>query len=168
MKIWLTLFLITLFGLPQAGNANDYGRMGMEAFHSGSYAIAEDFLKTALEEERKAVKWLWPNDVWYLKNKKVRETTKPWREALAYLYWETGKDHVLLDHAEDYLNEHAQDFWWCRVTERRAHHTVATDCWAVTGYEDRLKRTIRTDVLLDTFGPKDTVFGNRPPPPVSH
>lgn len=160
------LFLLLCL-VPTALWANDYARFGIESYQAGNLPLAERFLFKAIATEyNKIPGYRKDDDRWYTREMAVYNETKPWRETLAHVYWEMGRDHVLLDYADQYLHQNQQDYWWCRVLERRGHNEYSENCWIAAGYNSRSKRATRSRLLLDVFAPDGTLFGNRPPPPI--
>lgn len=144
----------------EAGAQSDFGRFGLEAYRAGDYAMAEDFLKKAIAHEYEK------DEHKLLKLPPLAEArTKELRKALAAVYWETLRDHELMDFAEAFLPPEEQHTWWCRVLERRGHTTYAEECWREGGYEARFKRAARSRLLKEAFAPDGTVYGHRPLPP---
>jgi hypothetical protein len=141
------------------------GAFGMEAYLAGDYPLAEDFLKKAIAAEYEKVAFAPEDEPWHTDGSyDARGKTEVWRNALAHVYWETGRDYVLLDFAEQYLGSENKQYWWCRILERRGHPTYAESCWIGVGGNIQAKRVIRTELLRDAFAPDGSVFGRRSPP----
>ena len=144
---------------------NKVGDIGVEAYEAGDYVLAERYLLKAIAYEYQQENAT-DDDYWALSggDGDAWHATTKYREVLAHVYWETSRDHKLLDHAEQFLTRDAQQFWWCRVLERRGHNEYAENCWKGEGYDEQTKRTIRTQMLLQSLTPDGTLFGYRPMP----
>jgi len=143
MKI--AILLVSLSVSFNVNAQNEHSRFGIGAYKSGKFLLAEPFLKTALESKNL-----------------TDEERKITLDTLAKVYWETGKDHKLLNVIKGKISKDDEQRWWCRILSRRGHTNKAKSCWSAIGDITKTLELIRMRALLDTLVNPGAKFAYRP------
>lgn len=142
----LFLGLAACASAPPAHDPDNDAQLGMEAYQAGRYDMAQFYLARSLTSLP-------------LSEARTAERTAPWRESLANVYWEMGRDEQLLSFAELMLPADDYKLWTCRVDEREGYTNLAHACYLSVGDEADAARAARSAIIVQTFMPDNTRYG---------
>lgn len=151
------IFALALTGCASAPNStvqekpNVNAELGMEAYLDGRYDMAEFYLTKVLTH-------LSPHE-------QHSPKTLPWRDTLANVYWETGRDSRLLTFARYMLPATEAALWTCKVDEREGYTSLARSCYVALHDEKDADRAERSAIIVETFAPDNVIFGVKPVSP---